>query len=303
MGKASRKKNRVNKNRLVSKKVVYTPHELQMRQQMETGEYAEALETLAIIIKGKNLKPEFIYDGAVAYFKLGDLKRAAEWVNNTLAFAADHVGARILLAEICFAEQRRDDGLKLLEFLLLNGAKSLSATELADIGQLARKELVGNGEELRQKYPCLTEKYGAKEISQPKTASTSDILQALKAKISQVAEKQTEETIPKQQFAMEEPISGAMDENVSAKIAEVLAKNISVVEKVQLLGMFAGGYYLQSALIEAEKCLQEALKLSPEDYLLRNMALLQSELGNKEKALAFATKIKQTDFSLLRQIR
>ena len=87
------------------------------------------------------------------------------------------------------------------------------------------------------------------------------------------------------------------------KIQAVLQQQSTVQEKIRLLNLLAGGCFCARELAAAEQFLTEALKLSIEDVTLRNMALLQQELGNQEKALQFAAQMQQTDFLLLRSLR
>ena len=128
MGKANRKK-----QRRTNTGVTDMATEQTMRRQMKNGEYAPALETLVKIIKQKKIKPEFLYDGAYAYFKLGDYERATEWVNNTLTYAPGDIPARLLLAQICLLEHRIDESLAIFEFVLANGRDKLKSDDLNEI--------------------------------------------------------------------------------------------------------------------------------------------------------------------------
>ena len=88
------------------------------------------------------------------------------------------------------------------------------------------------------------------------------------------------------------------------KMKEICGGKYSIAEKVRLLNSFAGGYYSQGNLEEAELFLAEALKFDTTDEnLLRNLAVLLAEKGEKEKAFAAAARMRQADFLLLNAIR
>jgi len=82
----------------------------ELAAQMADEEYGEALGTVAAMIEAGLQDADAFYDAAYSYFMSGDYERATEWVDNTLRFAPQHVGARILLARICLLEERTADG-------------------------------------------------------------------------------------------------------------------------------------------------------------------------------------------------
>ena len=84
---------------------------------------------------------------------------------------------------------------------------------------------------------------------------------------------------------------------------DVLEKALPAVQKAELLTAFAAGYYAQGALSAAELLLQAALDLDAADGILRNMALVQQDLGRREAALQTAARMKMADFTLLRLLR
>ena len=84
----------------------------------------------------------------------------------------------------------------------------------------------------------------------------------------------------------------------------ILSKGISTSKKIAMLNSFAGAYYYQKELEGARILLDAALRLDdPEDETLRNMALVEYELGNKETAMQFAAQMRIADFVLLRILR
>ena len=93
-------------------------------------------------------------------------------------------------------------------------------------------------------------------------------------------------------------------EEARRKIDEICGGKYTVAEKVRLLNSFAGGYYAQGDLDGAELCLKEALRFDEKDgSLLRNIAVLLAEKGEKDKALQAAAQMQPADFLLLRVIR
>ena len=104
-----------------------------IKQQMAAADYGGALETLAASISAEVYDAGCMYEGACAYFMLGDYTRAAQWVQNTLQYAPDHAAARLLLARICILEDRVEDGLAIFEFVLAHEAAQLTQQQREDM--------------------------------------------------------------------------------------------------------------------------------------------------------------------------
>ena len=77
-----------------------------------------------------------MYDGAYAYFMLGDYPRAINWVNTTLSYDSAHVQARILLGRICILEDRTEDGLAILDFVLENCRSVIPEASLDEMEEI-----------------------------------------------------------------------------------------------------------------------------------------------------------------------
>ena len=108
MGKLSRKVSKQQqKNKAQEVQQQMEPLKKKMQEQMAAEEYAPAIETMAELAKLQCMDPEVMYRGAYAYFMLGDYDRAANWINNTLTYAPQHVPARILLARLVRNPARR----------------------------------------------------------------------------------------------------------------------------------------------------------------------------------------------------
>ena len=88
--------------------------------------------------------------------------------------------------------------------------------------------------------------------------------------------------------------------DVDSTVEKVLAKEISLCEKVKLLNIFAGACYQEDDFQSAFDLLSAALQLDGCDAAtLRNMAYVCLSAGEKEKALAYAAKLPMADFGLL----
>lgn len=102
MGKKSRKIAKTQqKGQQIEKMQHIDAVKAEMKAYMEKEDYARALEMLAKLIDQKYYEADLMYDGAYAYFMLGDHPRAINWVNTTLTYDPAHVQARILLGRIC----------------------------------------------------------------------------------------------------------------------------------------------------------------------------------------------------------
>ena len=353
MGKASRqlkKKQKTKDDQAVS--LANRELETKLSEQMDNGEYANAIETIAELIQAGDTKPAIMYDAAYSYFMAGDYERAASWVNNTLSAEPAHIDARILLARLCILQDRPDDGLAVFDFVLEHYKSSLSEEKLEEIEEIVA--FYGRNEKAKiiRDYPNIAEFLkleGEKEAPEDKAAA---LLSSLKAKVAQASEK-AEEVKEMASAAKEKAIEAAdsaskkpadilqalrtklaeVKEEAGEKITAAVAKsapepakaapstlragsdaeemlrqvedeNVGAARKIEMLNSFAGGLYLERDFEGAELLLSEALKTdSQSDFTLRNMALVQLEMGNRDKALKFASLMKQSDFMLLRILR
>lgn len=360
IGSKKEEENRIMRNIEMEKKLA---------EQKENSDYAGMIETLAELVKGKDIKPEFMYDAAYAYFMLGDYERAATWAGNTLTYDQGNVPVRILLARLCILQERTDDGLAIFDFVLNNDMNELTDDEKEEIEEIT--EFYGRTErdKIVRSFPSIAAFLGIEaseeKIAAPeKKSSASDLLARLKAKVAeatdaaqeakaaaatkiaeakeelpdkgrsileQLKEKvaaasskanqveeskneaaDTQETsaLPTEPLTAMEPVAVPTDRvAVGADGAEttkqsILSKGISTSKKIAMLNSFAGAYYYQKELEGARILLDAALRLDdPEDETLRNMALVEYELGNKETAMQFAAQMRIADFVLLRILR
>ena len=108
----------------------------QMREQMEAGEYAEALGSLAELVKDNSYDPDLLYDGAYSYFMVGDYERATRWVDMVMDLAPYHIPARILLARLCILNEREEGALALADALLDKNRAMLTEDQAQDLNDI-----------------------------------------------------------------------------------------------------------------------------------------------------------------------
>lgn len=88
--------------------------------------------------------------------------------------------------------------------------------------------------------------------------------------------------------------------DVSDTMAKIAAKEISLVEKVRLINVFAGVCYQQGDYQSAFDLLSAALELDGQDAAtLKNIAYTCLSAGEQEQAMSFAAKLPVVDFALL----
>ena len=247
----------------------------QIRRHMEKKEYAGVINSFADMLAQGNPPEECFGDVARAYFELGDYTRAASWVTNALAKDAANVEVRILLARICQREKRSDDALKLCENILRVHGDTLSDEQRKEISRLAGLDARLAPEKTRTEYPHLAALVGlaAAPVQEPPAAAPAA-----------------------------QPARAAVDAEKQAEM--ILAQAIRPVEKVEALNAFAGAAYAADDYAGAKVLLSAALRLDPGcDMTLKNAALLLHDMGDADKALQMAAKMRQTDFLLLRALK
>lgn len=258
-------------------------------------EYDKVLEKLAKMIQAKCYDAETMYAGAFSYFMLNDYKRASDWVNNTLAYDPQNIDARILLARICFLEDRVTDGLAICNFVMQYYSNVLTNEQKTDIEDLANMYISDDGIE-QNNYPYLLQLVEAE--ANTATVRTEDVLLAKEA-----AKKNT----PAKKDEKIEAVVNSANESLEiskAKCQEIMRQPISLTDKIKLLNSFAAGFYLNKDFAGAELLLTEALHIDTKcDATLRNMTMTQLALGKKEKAQEFAAEMAMPDFVLLEKLK
>ena len=243
--------------------------------------YVEVIEELAKMIQAKCYDADTMYAGAFSYFMLGDYKRASDWVNNTLTYDPQNINVRILLARLCFLEDKVNDGLAVCNFVMQYYNNKLNTEQRNDIEDLVSM-YIDDDNVNKAKYPYLL------------------------ALIDNVADEidTAEETATTAPLAKEEADSKILALDIAkAKCQEIMQQQLALTDKVKLLNSFAASFYLDKDFASAELLLAEALRIDMKnDATLRNMVMTQLRLGNIAKAKKFATEMTMADFILLDMI-
>lgn len=243
--------------------------------------YVEVIEELAKMIQAKCYDADTMYAGAFSYFMLGDYKRASDWVNNTLTYDPQNINVRILLARLCFLEDKVNDGLAVCNFVMQYYNNKLNTEQRNDIEDLVSM-YIDDDNVNKAKYPYLL------------------------ALIDNVADEidTAEETATAAPLAKEEADSKILALDIAkAKCQEIMQQQLALTDKVKLFNSFATSFYLDKDFASAELLLAEALRIDTKnDATLRNMVMTQLRLGNIAKAKKFATEMTMADFILLDMI-
>ena len=240
--------------------------------------YVEVIEELAKMIQAKCYDADTMYAGAFSYFMLGDYKRASDWVNNTLTYDPQNINVRILLARLCFLEDRVNDGLAVCNFVMQYYSNNLNDEQQHDLEDLVSMYIDDDGVD-KTIYPyLLTMINDDATIDTTEEAAASPLVKEADSKIIVL-------------------------DIAKAKCQEIMQQQLALTDKVKLLNSFAASFYLDKDFASAELLLAEALRIDTKnDATLRNMVMTQLRLGNIAKAKKFATEMKMADFILLDMI-
>ena len=267
----------------------------QIRSLYADMKYAEVINTLADFVSAGGRDAEVYALGAWSYYRMGDYERAGKWVDVTLTEDSRNISVRILLAHLCLHADRVNDALAVLD-LILQQASALSEQETDEIRDMLAYYGKHEAEMLREEYPAcwsfLQEKRAAHdEADLPAPGkgekSVQRVLQELKKQV-------------KKEAAGEADAQAEAARPLDDILADISQRQVSLAEKIQLLHSFAGAAYWQGDYAEAKALLMEALRIDEKDEAtLRNLAFTLAALGDKEKAVAIAARMKRADFALL----
>lgn len=374
-------KKKINKNRMNKKSVqakqVFTGLKHDMQQLMAEENYVDAIDVMAEMATNRQMDGEVMYWGAQCYFMTGDFERAERWAGNALNNGYNSAGIKILLANLCVAEERYEDAFKLCEVALSEGVDSMTGLDKEIFDDLMDNIRYGY-DELMAKYPLVSEYFEKNDsasqtvfsqlseaetekpdIKQPadngvktEEEDNADKAQAALARLRQLlsknkaadeaeeapkeesAEQQAEPTITReviasddvaedkdiqpeiQQTEAEQPAVEAKtvkqsEENsaeqnnndefdVAGTLEQVVAKEISLAEKVRLINVFAAACYQREDYQSAFDLLSAALEIDGQDAAtLKNIAYTCLSAGETEQALSFAAQLPVVDFGLL----
>ncbi len=243
--------------------------------------YVEVIEELAKMIQAKCYDADTMYAGAFSYFMLGDYQRASAWVNNTLTYDAKNVNARVLLARLCFLENRVTDGLAICNFIMQYYSNNLNDEQQHDLEDLVSMYIDDDRVD-KTIYPYLLNM-----INDDATVDTTE-----EAAASPLAK---EEAADSKIIALD---------IAKAKCQEIMQQQLALTDKVKLLNSFAASFYLDKDFASAELLLAEALRIDTKnDATLRNMVMTQLRLGNNKKAQEFVVSMTMPNFILLEKLQ
>lgn len=307
-----------------------------MQKLMEAEDYVAAMDVMAEIAANGKIDVEVMYWGAMCYFRTGDYGRAAKWINNVLTYDSSSVKGRILLSAICIADGRHEDGIKVMESVLSSVNEDVLAGSRDFVLEVLEPVRYGY-DEILYKYAAVrallenaSPALSAKLPGNAKESKASSALAKLKALLEKTKAAKKNESdgqevpavpvIEKMELGsngQEKAVSG--DErgssigiheetekdsgnsfDVAGTMQQIMAKNISVREKIKLLNAFAAGCYQSSDYQAAFDLLDGALQLdayAPE--ILQNMVYVCLSAGEKEQAVEYAAKLPLVDFGLL----
>lgn len=309
----------------------------QMKEQFDAGKYVAAMDTMAEIAEHKKMDPEIMFMGATCYFMTGDNERATKWINNTLSYDPQNVGARILLGRLCLTEGKTEQGFDVLTFVVENQKVAMTEKDKEQLLGILKYCNDNIGGEL-EKHPSLFEYFKANDgeklptlLERVPTGEAAGNGGASKAKaavdrLKELLHKSKGQKADKQPLQektkVNEPANDAIPTTVpDVKIAQttaakegaesatefmnkVMSSNISLREKIQSLNNYASGLYLNDDYDGALKLLKKALEIDNRDpFVLRNIAYVCVAMKEKEKALAFAKTLPMMDFGLLKAIK
>lgn len=242
--------------------------------------YVEVIEELAKMIQAKCYDADTMYAGAFSYFMLGDYQRASAWVNNTLTYDAKNVNARVLLARLCFLENRVTDGLAICNFIMQYYSNNLNDEQQHDLEDLVSMYIDDDGVD-KNIYPYLLTM-----INDDATIDTTE-----EAAASPLAKEKADSKIIALDIA-------------KTKCQEIMQQQLALTDKVKLLNSFAASFYLDKDFASAELLLAEALRIDTKnDATLRNMAMTQLRLGNNKKAQELVVSMTMPNFILLEKLQ
>lgn len=186
-------KKKINKNRMNKKNVqaqqVFTGLKHDMQQLMAEENYVDAIDVMAEMATNRQMDGEVMYWGAQCYFMTGDFERAEKWVNNALNNGYNTAGLKMLLATLCMAEERDEEGFKLCDIALAEGMGEMSIQEKEILDDFMDNISYGY-DELVAKYPKIRE-----YLQQDKNDSASH------SAVSKLRQLTAEESKPEQEAA------------------------------------------------------------------------------------------------------
>ena len=221
-----------------------------MQKAFDAEDYSGAIDALAELVQAASYDPAYLYLGARSYFMLQDYTRASQMIENTLSFAPGHIDARILLARICVLENRTDDGLAILDFVLEHSGASLSEDQRKELESLLEFYAYNDSDHLRTDFPHIA---AFLHLTEEPEDAEEDIAEVRPATVVETAERETIEA-PLGQAPEEKQEDKAQAEAETQKqLEQIRQQPISVAEKIRLCHAFAGAHFISQDFAGAEQ--------------------------------------------------
>ena len=289
---------------------------VEMQKLMEAEDYVEAMDVMAEIAVNGKIDADVMYWGALCYFRTGDYERAAKWVNNALDYDSRGVKPRILLAAICIADGRYEDGMKVAELVLSGNVGNMDEADRGFMQEALEPVRYGY-EDILAGYPKVVEMLRGEECADDNGAeeSAASALAKLREMLGRKEQERKIDVPDTKENNLTEAVQNEIesDDGLAAEgentqeavdvvgtIQQVMDREASLQEKIRLLNAFAGGCYQSGDYQAAREFLSKALELdafAPE--ILKNMAYVCLTDGNMEMAMEYAAKLPMVDFGLL----
>ena len=178
-------KKKINKNRMNKKNVqakqVFTGLKHDMQQLMAEENYVDAIDVMAEMATNRQMDGEVMYWGAQCYFMTGDFKRAERWVENALNNGCNTAGLKMLLATLCMAEERDEEGFKLCDIALAEGMGDMTIQEKEIFDEFMENISYGY-DELVEKYPKIREYLQQNKNDSESNSAISKLRQLMETK-------------------------------------------------------------------------------------------------------------------------
>ncbi len=283
MGKLSRKMakhQQKNKEGVVNQEI--NSLKQQMIEQIKEEKYPEAIETMAGLAQCKCIDAEVMYQGAYAYFMIGDYERAGTWINNTLTYAPNHVAVRILLARLCLLEDRIEDGLAVFDFVVEHYVSSLTTAERTEMEEILEYYGRNEADKLQQHYPHIAKflQLGNIILPEPEASPVVNEVAAAEETVFAVkADSTSDDSIARAQAAVAALKNLALKASETVQVDELKKKANTVVENI---GTKAG----QMAEALKDSVNEAAAPFSSGDTVAEQTKLIQKEILTKSVSLA-----------------
>lgn len=247
-----------------------------MKDQYAAGEYVEAMDTMAEIARHKKMDPEIMAMGASCYFMTGDYERASRWAGDTLNYDPQNIAARLLLARLCFVEDKPQEGFAILSFVvekLQAGMKEEDKEKLLDMLGYCHDNM---GDMMAQ-YPALEDyfkEHYVAPVSPAVMTQSSSIQDMLEASLSPIEdESKTADEQPagdgktKAQAAVDRLKSllnkskgNKGEEKPTEKVAENTATPVTPTDNVETSNELASAVQLIEKVMSSDISLRDKIK-------------------------------------------